>query len=179
VIEAFPLVCRLLGHDRLALLPGPAWMFDPAATAPFVVHTVAENVRPDVDPPLTFVAIDGRDGQLHHRSRAGVTALFQALGYPRDPGRLTAEQVLSAWLVIGEAARPSIVKNGSGARDPSVGRLIAPPRIHQEGETHITVGWTATWRGHVVKRHTLRVEPDGTIHAASEPASDVLHRPRT
>jgi hypothetical protein len=178
VTSHLSLARELLGRsgfpaDRLQFTAGPGWMFDPRATAPFLVHTVTDD-----DLPVTYVAIDQEKGTAHHRDPAAVKALFLVRGYPADPARLTPTQVLTAWLVLGEGVEPALISSGGDARDPAIRPYIGPPRTHLDGDVHITVGWTSARMGRVLVRHTLRVDPDGTPHIASEPAADVLYRPR-
>jgi hypothetical protein len=159
------------GIARASLYPGPDWLYDPAATAPFVVYRCTSADR---GAPTSIVAVDTRTDTGYYRRREGVSALFGAIGYPAKR-QLTPRAALAAWLAIAYSVDPdTIAEEAAAAVDPRHGALVHPPRGSVEGAHHVIVGWTWSWKGRVIERHTLRVGPDGAIEARIDPAESLL-----
>ncbi|HTM19148.1 MAG TPA: hypothetical protein VL172_01525 [Kofleriaceae bacterium] len=132
---------------RLRGAPGPGWMYDPAATAPLVVVTLLGDPGEPGQPEEHYVvAVDPRDGRAYHHDPRGFEVLMRALGVPGKADRLTAEQILAAWLVLAAGEEPTVTR----------------PSLGQEPDGALVVsGWTGD-RG-PQRRIDLRIAADGGV----------------
>src|SRR5262245_30224905 len=141
--------------ERFRTAPGPGWMYDPAATKPFVFYTMLGDPGEPGDPEEHYVvAVDTRDAKGYYRDAKGFEAFLGALDYPKK-GAVAAEDVLAAWQVIAEGADPSIA-NPDVVRDAKLKAKMQKPGTTTEPDgTRVTVGWTSSDRGTTFTRYTI------------------------
>jgi hypothetical protein len=150
--------------------PGPGWMFDPAATAPFVFHTfIGEPGEPGDPEEQYLVAVDTTDGRGYYKDPKGLETFLRAVGYPAKR-KLTADEVLAAWQVLSDGAAPMIARP-ENIGDPQLkAKVTAPATTTAADGSAVTVGWT---RGNPPTRRTIGVAKDGKVTVTSVSAKDL------
>jgi hypothetical protein len=145
---------------------------------PFVFfHAAAEagNGRKGPPRPLQAIAVQASPARVWNRDAQGFRAYVEAYDYARNPQRLPAKAVFSAWYMITYGAVPSIVQRATGYEPAVTARVSAPATVIKDGVA-TTTAWTETPGMRNLAEHVIRVLENGQVEAESRPAVGESHK---
>jgi hypothetical protein len=169
---------RELGVDDAALAKvayGPPPLFDGSRTRPF--HFIA--TKPETGPPgrvsrVICVAVDERDGSVHHKSDAAIADFAAALGLPATAMNLDAGRLFTAFLALKYGEALTVAKGPPGVGNREVGALVKAPSLAISGNDAVLVGWTSARNGFELTRHSFLFKASGGVDFVVQPGASLL-----
>jgi hypothetical protein len=141
---------------------------DEAGVSFFVADEVRKNPPKDWTGHSYFVAVDADSGKIYYKDKKGFELLVRKLDYPKHPDRISADDLVSAWVSLLDGRQRGVVRAPSGSTPEALRALISKPATRTEADgSLVTIGWTEQDRGKTVIRHTITVHPNGKADGAS------------